>query len=142
MKLKHQVPRGRGAPGVTLIELSVIIIVLFAFIAMTFIGVRAWKRGADRAECILNIRHIQMAVRGYANTNNLAPGTDVGLMSPPVSLPNELIGPGKFLPTSPLCPANGLYATEGNNIPPLGTLYMTCSLAGSDGHEPANYRQW
>ena len=53
----------------TLLELTVVILVLLSLISILFIGARAWKKGSDRAGCILNIRNVQQAVRGYANMN-------------------------------------------------------------------------
>lgn len=132
----------RMRPGLTLIELTVIILVFMAFLSMIFIGVGAWKRGSDRSGCILNIRHVQMAVRGYANTNQLQPGDNTFLLSPPVDLEDTLIGVGSFIPSEPQCPGNGLYTLGGDNIPPLGSLYMSCSLEASDGHVPEKYGSW
>jgi hypothetical protein len=126
----------------TLIELSVIILVLLTFISLSFVGVRAWKRGSDRAGCIMNIRQVQQAVRGYANTNNLAEGTDTDLLTPAINLQAQLIGTGKYLEQQPLCPGNGLYHLGGNLIPPRGMLYMTCTLAGTDGHVPDDHGSW
>ncbi|MDX1679218.1 MAG: prepilin-type N-terminal cleavage/methylation domain-containing protein [Akkermansiaceae bacterium] len=69
MKLKSQYTKRKK--GMTLLELTVVILVLLALIAILFVGARAWKRGADRSANILNIRNIQQAVRGHANMFNL-----------------------------------------------------------------------
>ena len=136
-------PSHRGLrPGVTLIELSVVVLVLLLFIAMTFVGVTAWKRGSDRAGCVMNIRHVQMAVRGYARVQSLQPGDDTGALVPPVNLTSQLIGPGKYVPSQPLCPGNGFYGLGGNTVPAVGSLYMTCSLEASDGHAPSDHGTW
>jgi prepilin-type N-terminal cleavage/methylation domain-containing protein len=34
-----------GPSGMTLLELTIVITVLLLFLGMTYIGVRAWKRG-------------------------------------------------------------------------------------------------
>ncbi|MDF1714657.1 MAG: type II secretion system protein [Akkermansiaceae bacterium] len=60
--------------GLTLIELTVVILVLLALITVLFIGGRAWKKGSDRAGCILNIRNAQQAVRSYQNLRGLPDG--------------------------------------------------------------------
>jgi hypothetical protein len=91
---------------------------------------------------VFNIRHVQQAMRGFSNSNSLLPGDDTSTLSPPVTLSGELIGPGKFIPESPECPGNGLYSMGGNAIPELGTLYMTCSLEGPEGHVPEGYDGW
>ena len=60
--------------GMTLLELTVVILVLLSLISILFIGARAWKKGSDRAANILNIRNAQQAVRGHANVRGLADG--------------------------------------------------------------------
>ena len=62
MKLTNTLTMKRKA-GMTLLELTVVILVLLSLISILFIGARAWKKGADRAGCILNIRNVQQAVR-------------------------------------------------------------------------------
>ena len=129
-------------PAMTLIELTVVIAVLLALISLTFIGVRAWKRGADRAACIMNIRDVQVAVRGFANLNSLSPGDTTVSLSPPVVLTDEILGPDKFLVLPPQCPTNGVYSYGGDVIPPLGTLYLSCSLEASEDHVPPAPDSW
>ncbi len=63
--------------GMTLLELTVVILVLLSLISILFIGARAWKKGSDRAGCILNIRNVQQAMRGHANMHSLLEGTGV-----------------------------------------------------------------
>lgn len=128
--------------GFTLLELTIVIMVVLMFLGMTFVGVTGWKRGADRAGCVLNIRHMQMAVRGYSNSNGLLPGENTTALSPPVSLAGELVGSGGFLPQSPVCPGNGSYTLGGDTIPQIGTLYMRCSLEGTQGHVPDDHGTW
>jgi len=60
--------------GTTLIELSVVIAVLLLLVGVLFIGMTAWKNGANKAACIINLSSIQKAVRGYQNMNRLASG--------------------------------------------------------------------
>ena len=67
----------KRAKGVTLLELTVVILVLLTLISVLFIGARAWKKGSDRSTNILNVRNVQQAVRGYANMNNIPEGGDV-----------------------------------------------------------------
>src|SRR5271169_5466129 len=72
------VNRSQGKPtrqsGTTLIELSVVIAVLLLLVGVLFIGITAWKSGANRAACIVNLTSIQKAVRGYENMNGLSTG--------------------------------------------------------------------
>jgi prepilin-type N-terminal cleavage/methylation domain-containing protein len=109
--------------GMTLIELTVVILVLLSLISILFVGARAWKRGSDRAGCIMNIRNVQQGMRSFQNMA-------------------EIIGAGKFVETAPVCPAAGTYSIGGDNLPGVGTLYMTCGLAATDGHVPSTYTDW
>ena len=77
--------------GTTLIELSVVIAVLLLLVGVLFIGITAWKNGANKAACLVSISSIQKAVRGYENMNGLAAGA---VCTGPLILPV----PGYILP--------------------------------------------
>jgi len=124
--------------GVTLVELTVMIAVLLLIIGVLFVGARAWKRGADRANCVINIRRVQVAMRSFANYNEHHEGEDIS----PVSLEGALIGSGSYLEKQPLCPGSGIYSFGGNTIPAMGRLYMTCSLAATEHHQPDEFGEW
>ncbi|MEI7929830.1 MAG: hypothetical protein WCH40_14860 [Verrucomicrobiales bacterium] len=79
---------------------------------------------------------VQKGVRGYMNLYGFAPGQTV------TGLKSKVIGLGRFVEVEPACPSNGTYTFGSDQIPFLGVLYMTCSLATSDKHEPANYIDW
>jgi prepilin-type N-terminal cleavage/methylation domain-containing protein len=64
--LKKMNRRGPRQRGTTLIELSVVIAVLLLLVGVLFIGITAWKNGANTAACIINLSSIQKAARGYA----------------------------------------------------------------------------
>ena len=53
MKLTHTQNTKAVKSGMTLIELTVVILVLLSLISILFVGARAWKRGSDRAGCII-----------------------------------------------------------------------------------------
>jgi type II secretory pathway pseudopilin PulG len=120
----------------TLIELTVVILVLLSLISILFVGARAWKRGSDRAGCIMNIRNVQQGMRSFQNMNGHTAGATVA------GAQTEIIGNDKFVETTPTCPAAGNYTIGGDNLPAVGVLYMTCSLAGSDNHEPTLHADW
>lgn len=124
----------------TLLELSVVIVVLLTLITVLFIGARSWKRGSDRTLCIMNIDAVQKAVRGYANMHALTQGDSVP------GLQGQIIGIGRFLENTPVCPGGGTYAfgvVAGNDtIPPQGTLYAECNLAGVYDHVPKETDEW
>ena len=123
--------------GMTLLELTVVILVLLSLISILFLGARAWKAGSDRAACIMQIRNVQQGVRSYANMNDIAVGTTVG------GLNAFVIGPGKFVEMNPACPGNGTYSFAATDVvPSVGTLYMTCSLAATASHVPSSYATW
>lgn len=68
MKLTNTLTMKRKA-GMTLLELTVVILVLLSLISILFVGARAWKKGSDRSANIMNVRNVQQAVRGHQNTN-------------------------------------------------------------------------
>ena len=110
----------------SLLELTVVILVLLSLVTIIFVGARAWKKGTDRAGCVINIRNAQQAVRAYQNLYNVPEYTTINMFT-------DIMGPGKFLDSEPRCPAGGDYDHIGY-IPPQGVLAMTCSLAGTDSH--------
>jgi prepilin-type N-terminal cleavage/methylation domain-containing protein len=121
--------------GTTLIELSVVIAVILLLVGVLFIGITAWKNGANKAACVLNISTAQKAYRGYQNMNPLAGG---GVPDPDMP---TLITAGFFAAGGPVCPSNGIYTF--NAAPAVGLNWMKCSLAGApDLHTPTNTANW
>ncbi|MBC8126009.1 MAG: prepilin-type N-terminal cleavage/methylation domain-containing protein, partial [Gloeobacteraceae cyanobacterium ES-bin-144] len=104
MKLTNTLTMKRKS-GMTLLELTVVILVLLSLISILFVGARAWKAGSDRAGCILNLRNVQQAVRAYQNSY------DKGKTSGSIS-GADLIGSGKYVETIPVCPAGGAYTPD------------------------------
>ncbi|RYD30083.1 MAG: type II secretion system protein [Verrucomicrobiaceae bacterium] len=124
----------------TLLEMTVVILVLMTLITILLFGVQAWKRGSDRAICIVHIQTVQKGVRSYANLHGLEGGSHVA------DLQSQVIGLGKFVESAPICPSGGAYsygANFGNDvIPPIGQLYTECSLKSSAEHEPPDHADW
>jgi prepilin-type N-terminal cleavage/methylation domain-containing protein len=119
-------PRTKRKSGMTLLELTVVILVLLSLISILFIGARAWKRGSDRAGCLIVIRNVQVAMRGDQNMRNSAPGA-AGLLKA------SIIGAAAYIRTEPTCPSDKTttytYLGDGN-YPALGLpLYATCKQA-------------
>lgn len=138
MKLTNSQTMKRKS-GMTLLELTVVILVLLSLISILFIGARAWKRGSDRAGCILNQRNTQQAVRSYANMNNLNPGDSAS------GWKAKIVGQGLFIEKEPDCPApdGGYTWAADTEIPALGTLAIVCDLsADPDNHQPADSDGW
>ncbi len=124
----------------TLLEMTVVILVLLSLITILFVGATAWKKGSDRTLCIINIRNVQNGVRSFANLY----GHDAGDNVP--GLQQRVIGLGRFVETTPSCPSSGTY-TYGSvfgpdTVPPIGELYLKCSLATSSRHVPKDTEDW
>src|ERR1700730_3460682 len=117
--------------GTTLIELSVVIAVLLLLVGVLFIGITAWKNGANTAACVVNLASIQKAARGYANMNGIIVGA--------AEASATLQGAG-FWAAAPICPSGAAY-TWTAVVPAQGTAYATCGVAG---HTPlaANLANW
>jgi prepilin-type N-terminal cleavage/methylation domain-containing protein len=111
--------------GTTLIELSVVIAVLLLLVGVLFIGITAWKNGANTAACVVNLSSVQKAARGYANMNQLQ------IASPETSASLTTAG---FWSSAPTCPAGGTYAYK-SVVPSQGVAYVTCSISG---HAPTS----
>lgn len=127
----------RRNSGMTLLEMTVVILVLLSLITILFLGAQAWKRGSDRAICIINIQNVQKGVRSYSNLYGFEPGTSV------TGLKEQIIGFGRFVENNPTCPGGGVYSFESETmIPNMGILYMECELAHSDQHVPNATSDW
>ena len=131
MKLTNN---NKRAKGMTLLELTVVILVLLSLISILFIGARAWKKGSDKAGCIMNIRNVQQAVRSWQNMN-------AKNVSDTYVITDDIVGAGLFVETTPVCPGAGNY-TILTAVPDVGTLVMTCSLATTESHVPASIAGW
>src|SRR5271166_4746402 len=131
MKYLNTITKKARQRGTTLIELSVVIAVLLLLVGVLFIGITAWKNGANTAACIINLSSIQKAARGYSNMNGLNTGA---------SLPIATLTSAGFWVTVPVCPAGGTYA-DIEIVPSQGVAYMTCTTSG---HAPsaANLANW
>ena len=108
--------------GMTLLELTVVILVLLSLISILFIGARAWKKGSDRAGNILNIRNVQQAVRAHSNVRGIAVGGAL--------LNAEIVGAGKYL-GSVTPPNSELTYAYLAVVPDFGTLYLDVTDAST-----------
>ena len=125
------------ASGMTLIELTVVILVLLTLISVLFIGAQAYKRGAERATCILNIRNVQQAVRSDQNINEKKPG-ESGLVEAEIY---DLAGL-KYT-TTPFCPSGAHYTFQPDlKYPQPGELALVCDLKDSENHIPKRFVGW
>jgi hypothetical protein len=133
---KGVVRRARNRAGITIIESSLVLLVLLALVSILFVSTRSWKRGSDQTVCILSQHQVQQAVRGFANLHGKSEGDEVP------GLAVLLFGEGKYIEKTPLCPSGGIYDFGGDRVPLRGELYMNCSLAEDQGHVPGNAAGW
>ncbi|MCF7675679.1 MAG: type II secretion system GspH family protein [Akkermansiaceae bacterium] len=126
-------PPTKRQSGMTLIEMTVVILVLLALIAVIFIGSVAWKRGSDRAACILNIRNVQQAIRGHQNIMEKAAGDPI--------VWTQIIGDQGYLQLFPVCPSDGIYQPVAT-YPVASALAYPCNVAVSLNHTPMDTAGW
>ena len=136
--------------GLTLLELTMVIALILALFTMLFWASRAWRRGSDRAACVLSLRNIQVAARSYQNMYGYCyggqPCSENGTQNIAVHLHQKgYIEDQLFQQAqgSAPCPAGGNYRCAVPTVfPQAGELYMSCSLAGSDAHVPTSHPDW
>jgi hypothetical protein len=120
---------GLALAGTILGYVGLAVIILLFAMSFLFIGARAWKKGSDKAGCIMNTRNVQQAVRGHQSMTSLKVGDPIDW--------NVIFGPDGYL-KEPICPLGGTY-TFVATIPPVGTLVGQCSHAD---HVPPNHADW
>lgn len=150
--MRHTLRRRRHRlPAFTLLELTVVISVLISLASLLVTGARAWKRGSDRAGCLLTMRHVQVALRSYQNMNLY----NFGQTAPPENgtsdIVEHLMSKGYLNDRqyqqalgNITCTGGGHYTREApDQFPALGTPYLACSLSPEpENHEPLNHEQW
>jgi prepilin-type N-terminal cleavage/methylation domain-containing protein len=127
----------KAKSGMTLIELTVVILVLLSLISILFIGAKAWKVGSDRAANVMNLRNVQQAVRGHAAMNDI-PQADASVTPAIVggAVPKAAIfgtagdGVGGYLRT-PATVATVSYTTPAEINTATGVLYLVASSTGA-----------
>jgi hypothetical protein len=67
--------------------------VILLLVGVLFIGVQAWKDGANKAACIVTIASVQKAVRGYQNMNGYAFGVTLAQ--------SNIVGTGLYFSVMP-----------------------------------------
>jgi len=138
MKLTPSIKR---KAGMTLLELTVVILVLLSLISILFIGARAWKKGSDRAANVLNIRNVQQAVRGHENMRGLAVGATVS----EETIFGAADGSTQGYLKRPTSPTTGIAYAYTGTVPAIGTLYTTVTYtapATAEDYGPANTSDW
>jgi type II secretory pathway pseudopilin PulG len=134
MKIKKTATKLK--PGMTLIEITVVILVLLTLIAVLFIGANIYKKGADRAACILNIRNIHQAVRADQNLNNQKEGDAI--------VGTIMGGADAYFENVITCPAAAAGAgnyTIVTTYPATGVVAATCTFDATT-HVPDAIEGW
>ena len=105
----------------TLLELTVVILVLLSLISILFVGARAWKKGSDKAANIMNLRNCQQAMRGHQNMNNLLVGAtfDQTMLEEYIKFPRDVNADVTY--------------TAGTTVTDDGVLWLGVSAAGDVG---------
>lgn len=142
--------RSSKRSGFSLLEITVVIAVLLSLTAILFVGARAWKTGADRTGCILNIRNVQTSVRSYQNmygyTAGGMPYAEGGTQDIAVHLHAKgYISDQQFsaIQGGELCQGGGTYGrTHPDVFPPVGQLYIRCSLSATKKHALEESLEW
>jgi prepilin-type N-terminal cleavage/methylation domain-containing protein len=117
-------PATKGSrSGMTLIELSVVLVVLLSLISIIFIGARAWKRGSDRSANIMNLRNTQQAMRGHENlrANQRDSSFDISTLQEYMKMPSPPNAEIEYVPWE--------------EITPIGVLWLGPNEAGEVGAE-------
>lgn len=127
------IPHSKTCSGLTLIEVTLVIAVLLGLIGVIFVGVMAYKEGANRSMCIQNMASVQKAMRSYCNFHELNPGDAI------VDLHGKVITQAKFFSYEPQCPSGGTYTFSDGTVPVVGALFMSCSI---NDHIPAATGGW
>ena len=126
----------RVRPGMTILETTLVLLVLLSLVSVLFVSTRRWKKGSERTLCVLSQRQVQQAVRGFSNMHGKREGEEVP------GLAFLLFGEGKYIEKVPLCPSGGIYSFMGEEVPMRGDLYMKCSLAEDEAHLPDEFSGW
>ncbi len=139
MKLNTYV---KGKAGMTLIELTIVILVLLTLISVLFIGAKAYKDGADNATCILNQEQVQKAIRSHQNMNAKNDG-DTFTKTDIFGDENDSSKVGILaFPTEPTDPDTA-YTENGSGIyPAVGSPYITCATTKGEVHAPESFQGW
>lgn len=145
-------------PGMTLIELTVVIIVLLTLISVLFFAGSAYIESSNRTACLTNQANIQKGIRGYQNIKNQTTTDDISITD--IQLADFLAGSGGELSIE--CPTDDtaygigatftdtgvkmvfcedpVYGTQTTDSDGLAT--PTVPAAGIEVHQPDEFSAW
>ena len=109
-------------PGMTLIELTVVIIVLLTLISVLFFAGTAYIKASNRTACLTNQATFQKSMRGYATLNQLEAGVSTTVVDWSVLQTEGFIGDYVAM----TCPTEKTAYTPGTLNPATGTQVASC----------------
>lgn len=131
--MKTNYTKRKLKPGVTLIELTVVIVVILALVSVLFIGAQAYRNGASRSACIVLLRQTHVATRSHQNLNNGEAGLEV--VNAPDVATAVLTTPTYqgFMTVVPECPRDNMPYTGWTNTdyPAAGKVDIACPTYGN-----------
>jgi hypothetical protein len=114
-----------------------VIALLLGLIAVVFLGIGSYRKGADKAKCKMQLAAVQKAIRSQANFQNLN-------INDPFA-DTDAFGAGKALENKPVCPSGTAY-TWLAVIPKVGEAYGDCSYNDNNGTDhaldPSTIKDW
>lgn len=134
----------------SLLELTVVLVVLLSLTGIFFMSSRVWKRGSDRAECLMTLRNVQVAARSYQNLYGYQSGDRLQASQGAQNIAQQLYTRG-FIEEKQFrqsqgemaCSGGGLYSCPlPDTFPPIGELYIQCSLEEEQEHVPTEHAEW
>ncbi len=143
MKISHQTPLENARRGITLVELSIVMLVLFSLVFLFFVSAKAWIQGSNRSTAILTMRSAQIGVRSHLQIEGKIEEESIP------DLPLAIFGLDKFVyngmnsstgepkadgefPEHPVTGLSyGFVAENGDIVPPRGELYI-CTGGGNN----------
>jgi len=123
-----------GHPGLTRLEVVVLMFIGFCIFGMLYVATVVWKRESDKAQNIMNLRNTQQAMRGHEGMRNLRTGSSFTRadLETYMRFPEDV--------------NTHVTYTPGDKVTPVGTLWLRVSPAGDvggtygpDAHHIANW---
>jgi type II secretory pathway pseudopilin PulG len=141
----------RALPAFTLVEMTIVISVSLSLISVVTTSARTWKRNSDRADCVVDLRNFQMAVRSYQNLYGYSEGmfhVNVGGSTDITEqlLRRDLITRNQHHQAigKETCSGGGTYSRiQPDRFPLQGRSYLNCSLSTApQQHSPDSSADW
>lgn len=124
MKLTNKA-KAHMKPGMTLIELTVVIIVLLTLISVLFFAGSAYIESSNRTACLTNQANIQKGIRGYQNIKNQTTTDTLDVAT--IQTAEFLSGSGGTL--SIVCPTDDIPYDIGSTFSETGVKMVSCADA-------------